>query len=124
MKKSFLFLSFFTLITIIAVLTNPDRERHKEVIKNKVNIAMQKSMTRHSGSQASTGQALGMMLGGFFIDNIIDQMISIDNYVLFSTTKVTMDGETHVVGIGIFGNVFVTNEIDEFLENVFSEENR
>lgn len=122
MKKSFLFFIIVISLVIIAVFTNPDQERHKEVIRNKVIIAMQKSIAGNENSEVAAGKALGMMLGGFFIDNVMDQMITADNYVLFSTTKVTMDGESHVVGLGIFGNVFVTKEIDEFLEEAFSEE--
>jgi len=41
--------------------------------------------------------------------------MSTDNYVLFSTTKITWEGETRIIGIGAFGNVFITKELDESL---------
>ncbi|MBK8442421.1 MAG: hypothetical protein IPL35_02955 [Sphingobacteriales bacterium] len=38
---------------------------------------------------------------------MIDNSVSTDNYILFSTTKYSLEGETKVVGIGAFGNVFI-----------------
>ena len=43
-------------------------------------------------------------------------MLLQDNYILFSTTKMTLDGEIKVVGIGAFGNVFISNKIDKAIE--------
>ena len=89
----------------------------KEVIKNKLNSYMQKSIkqnlpeTDNDGEQV--GQAVGMMLGGALADRIIDNLVSTDNYVLFSTTKISWEGETRIIGVGVFGNVFITKRLDE-----------
>ena len=103
----------------MAVLTNPNQERHKEVIKNKLITYLQKSLskgqteTKNEWEQAD--QAFGIMLGGILVDKILDNFMSTDNYVVFSTTKITWEGKTKIIGIGAFGNVFITKELDESL---------
>lgn len=107
------------LIVLIAVITNPNQERHKEAVKNKLNSYMQKAMKENltgNNDLQQAGQALGMMLGGAFIDRMIDNLVSADNYVLFSLTKITWDGQTKVVGVGVFGNVFFSSKLDELVD--------
>jgi hypothetical protein len=117
MKKNYIFLIIIGVIALIAILTNPNQDRHKEVIKNKISSYMQKSMkeslTNTENEWEQAGQALGIMLGGALIDEIIDNLVSTDNFVLFSTTKINWEGETKVIGIGAFGNVFITSKLDE-----------
>jgi len=119
MKRNYTVLIAIGLILLVAVLTNPNQDRHKEVLRAKFNSYMQKSMSeRHteSGNEwEQAGQALGMMLGGALIDGIISNLVTTDNYVIFSTTKMTWKGESKVIGVGVFGNVFLTNKIDKAL---------
>ncbi len=117
MKKRYLTIAVLGLITLIAVMTNPTQERHKEVIKNKLNIILQDSMK--DGIEKSENDlvfGLGMMFGGAVLDRIVDNLISIDNYVLFSTTKINWDGQSKNIGIGAFGNVFITKKLDEVVK--------
>ena len=55
------------------------------------------------------------MFAGTFIDKIVDQMITVDNYILFSVTKGSYGGNTRTIGFGAFGNVYITNEVDDAL---------
>lgn len=120
MKKNFLVPAIICIIAIVAVITNPNQDRHKEVIKNKFNSYLQKSvkesLAKTNSEWEQAGQALGMMLGGALSDRIIDTTISADNFVLFSTTKMTWNGQTTIIGIGVFGNVFFTQKLDDALK--------
>jgi hypothetical protein len=117
MKKNYLILAIIGGFVFIAILTNPNQDRHKEVIKNKLNIHMQKklkeSLNKSDNEWEQAGQALGLMIGGALVDRIIDNLVSTDNYVLFSTTKISWEGDTKIIGIGAFGNVLITNKFDE-----------
>jgi len=108
------------VLLIIGALTNPTQDRHKEAVKNKLNVIMQKSIKdsmKNSDSGAEQiGSALGLMLGGAILDRMIESTISSDNYVLFSTTKATWEGKTKIIGVGVFGNVFISDEIDKALK--------
>ena len=120
MKNKHIGLVFVGLLFIVAVITNPNQDRHKEVVKNKLNVLMQKAVKdsfKNSDSGAEQiGSALGLMLGGAMLDRMIESMVSTDNYVLFSTTKISWEGKTKLIGIGAFGNVFISDEIEESLK--------
>jgi len=120
MKKGNVALLIFGLIILLAVLTNPSTERHKEAIKIKLKEYMQKSMTESMNNSSNgfeqLGQAFGMILGSAIIEPIVDNLISRDNYILFSITKITWDGETKVIGVGVFNNVFITKELDNAMD--------
>ena len=119
MKRSYLGLFLFGLLLLVAVMTNPNQVVHEEALKAKVNSYLQKSMTdelsESNNEWEQAGQALGFLLGGAIIDKVITNVVTVDNYVGFSTTKISWGGESRVVGIGIFGNVFLTSKLDEAL---------
>ncbi len=119
MKNKHIILIITGVLLIIGALTNPTQDRHKEAVKNKLNVLMQKSIKdgmKNSDSGAEQiGSALGLMLGGAILDRMIESIISSDNYVLFSTTNATWEGKTKIIGVGVFGNVFISDEIDKAL---------
>lgn len=121
MKTRNIILIIIAIILLVGVLTNPNQDRHKEVVKNKLNTIMQKAMKeglKNSDSGAGQlGSALGLMLGGALLDRMIETIVSTDNYVLFSTTKITWEGNSKLIGIGAFGNVFISDKIDEALKD-------
>lgn len=119
MKNSYLIFGILGLLIIVAVLTNPDDQKHKQEVRNKITSYLQKTIQENtdpkSQEEAAEFQALASFFGAKLADNLIDNMVSSDNYVLFSTTKITWEGETRKIGIGAFGNVYITNKIDEKL---------
>ena len=119
MKKNLVSTLVLILVVLVAIFTNPGSERHKEIIKSKLTIFLQKAMKDElkgtSEDEQQAGQAIGMLLGGAIIDQIIENTLSTNNYLLFSTTKISWEGETKIIGIGAFGNVFLTRKLDEAL---------
>ena len=126
MKTSSGTLILTVVLSATALFTNPQPERHKEAVKSKLSAFMQQSMkesiTQTDNEWEQAGQALGMMLGGALVDRIIEELITSDNYLLFSTTRLHWDGESKVIGIGIFGNVFLSKDIDHALDQGLLEE--
>lgn len=120
MKKNYLALTIVGVVLIVAILTNPNQDRHKEAIKNRLTTQMQKSMkeslSKTDNGWEQVGQAIGLMLGNAIIDKVLDNFVSTDNYLVCSTTKITWNGETKIVGIGAFGNVFLTKELDKAMD--------
>ena len=125
MNKTILFLVF---IGIIAVLTNPNKENHKEAIKDKFSQHLQNTMKESLGNTDTgieqAGQALGLVIGTALADTFIDKLISSDNYLFFSTTKLNWEGKSKIIGIGAFGNVFISKQLNEKLSSDFLEENQ
>lgn len=126
MKKNQIIIALIAFLIIIAVLTNPNQDRHKEVIKAKFNSIMQKSLSEEFSDTddiwGNAGQALGMMFGGVVIDGIIANSVSTDNYLIFSTTKFTWEDSTKVIGIGVFGNVYISSKLEKEVKEALSKE--
>ncbi len=120
MKKIYVIV-IIGFIILIAAVSNPSLEQHREVLKDKLNLHMQSAMNEKlSGSNnvlEQAGKVLGSMFGNTLIDGIINNIVSSDNYLIFSTTKITVEGKSKVIGIGIFGNVFITKKLDEAIED-------
>lgn len=117
MKNNQIAIGIFVLIGLVAILTNPKLHDHKEAVKTKISSSLQKNTNSDDETDTSyqLGRSFGNLIGGVLIDQIIDNIVSIDNYVLFSLTKVSWDGETKVIGYGLFGNVFFSSELEDNL---------
>ncbi len=93
-------------VGIIAAITNPNLETHRESVKSKLFESSQDLMNDSDNEWVKIGSVFGTMLGGAVIENLV----STDNFVFFSITKVRWQGETRRIGIGAFGNVFLFKE--------------
>ena len=114
MKNKKLRLIIIGILILIAVITNPNQDRHKELVISKFNSKMQTSMSETDNGWKQAEHALGMLLGGVFLENLIN----VDNYVLFSTTKITFGKETKLIGIGVFGNVFIFSKALDAIDQI------
>lgn len=113
-----LILSLFTVLVLI--LTNPSEEMHKSAVKAKLTVYMQKQLKEQMPTMSAGGrllQGLGSLFSGTVVDQIISTGVTRSNYLLFSTTKFTYQGEPKTLGLGILGNVYLSSKIDEVLQD-------
>lgn len=103
-KKKYLII----IILVVAFATNPSENKHKEAVKAKVN------------SIVMPVDASGYQVGNAYVDQLVTTHVGSSSYLLFSTTEVTWNGETWTVGFGVFGNVFLSNVIDQVLGKQFN----
>lgn len=94
-------------ILLIALITNPNEKDHRKAVTAKI-IA------------ATTTTVPGVNSYNYEIEDrnvnqIVESSISSTNFIFFSITKITWDSKTYSIGFGIFGNVFLSNRIDEYL---------
>lgn len=122
MKKGHFVFFSIAMLVLIAAITNPDTDRHKEAVKAKFDAYLQKAAREGIAESDNTweqaGQAIGLMLGGALVGYAVDNLVSTDNYVVFSVTKVSWEGESKIIGVGAFGNVFLSKKVDEVFENI------
>lgn len=120
-KNSLVVLLIFGVIVVIAMLTNPNQQQHKDAVKSKLNVYMQKSLKSNANKANNRweemGQNLGAMFGGVLVEQTINNLVSSDNFILFSLTNMTWEGESKTIGFGFMGNVFLSSKIDEALKN-------
>ena len=105
MKKSYVLIISLVALSITAILTNPPRERHEEEVKLKANTYLKHSLSSND-DLGDFGKAAGLLFGGFVVNRLIENVIEVENYSLFSLTKLTWDGQTSTIAIGAFGNIF------------------
>jgi hypothetical protein len=74
------------LVLVVAYFTNPEELTHHKGLKDTVK------------------------------ENITDKLVKIDDYKIFSLTKVKVKGEEKIVGIGAFGKVWYFDDIEESLK--------
>jgi len=84
-----------------------------------MNIFMQKSMDINN-----EWEQLGLLLGRTLIDIMLDNVISVNNYILFSTTRITQEENSRVIGIGFFGNIFFFRDIEKYLNETDKSEEK
>ena len=94
------------VLLLVAFLTNPDQVKHKDVVKQWLLEEMRKESA--AKTEVDPMEQAAQVFAMAFVNGIIDSMISSDNYILFSTTKVNGNvGESKVIGFGVFGHVFL-----------------
>ncbi|HEX6226427.1 MAG TPA: hypothetical protein VFZ52_18535 [Chryseolinea sp.] len=74
------------LFFVIAYFTNPEESKHHRSLKETVK------------------------------KNIKEKLVKIDDYKIFSLTKVKVNGEEKVVGVGAFGKVWYFDDIEKSLK--------
>ena len=120
MKKINLTIGIIISVFLIAFLTNPGPEKHQEKLKVKLTDYLQKAseenMSESDDMMEKAGTSLGLMFGELIIEEITQEMVTIDNYVFFSTTKVILPDESKTIGFGILGNVFISSKLDELFK--------
>ena len=121
MKKNSIILFIIGILLIVATITNPNPDRHKEVMKIKLNKLTQNPFPKSDKKLRNTDSLSGMMLAEKFINKMVDQIILVDNYFLFSLTVATYRGNTKTIGFGAFGKVYITNQVDKLLSKKFYE---
>lgn len=113
------------IIFIIAFSTNPNISSHQEEVKDKLNVylekAIKKTVVDSDNEWSKLGEIFGTYLGNTALDEIVKTSVSSDNYMFFSTTKFNFLGKKNVIGIGVFGKVFIFPEFDKELDNSYNE---
>ncbi|MBL0738056.1 DUF4359 domain-containing protein [Flavobacterium sp. GN10] len=120
MKPKHYIIVGFCLFVLVAALTNPGTEKHKEEVKLKMNVFLEKEIdkenTTSNDEMSKAGGILGDALAQSMVNILVDNIVSSSNYIVFSTTNVTIEGKNKTIGFGILGNVFLSSKIDEAIK--------
>ena len=102
------YLLIFAIIILIAFISNPDIDKHKSSLKIRLSGIVE-SIASESDNLLVVG--LGKMVGDAAIEELLKN-VSVDNYLVFSVTRLNWATESKIVGYGIFGNVFISKELN------------
>jgi hypothetical protein len=111
MKKLLLFLA---ILFGIAFFTSPSELEHKALLKAEYNklIDQYTRSDKDSNFWEKAGNVLGKFFGRAIVEKGVDYFIEVEDYTFFSLGKVTLDNNTEIVSVGIFGKVFITDELE------------
>ena len=105
-------LIFLVIIVLAMVISNPDKDDHREAIKEQISMAISKQLPGGDDFLSSGFQMMGKLIARNVIDAVLDSEMVYHNYILFSKSTVKWNGRSHTVSYGVFGHVFTVNEDD------------
>ena len=122
-SKPVIFTIILVGMVLLFALTNPKKDDHISEVKTLLTKTMSKNLesldsTSDSSGWEILGSTLGLALGNKFIETFISSAISVDNYVLFSLTRIEFDGNERVIGYGVLGNVSIFKEITDYFNQM------
>lgn len=120
-----------TLVALVAVMvvTCPKTEQHKEVLSTVITTTVNNAVNDNDNL---TGNAfidnafktVSNAFAGKVIETAVDNLVTVDNYIVCSLGKVHYDGKDHIVSLGVFGHIFTVDEDDlrEAAEQYYKKE--
>lgn len=114
-KATYFVILILVALVVIAYLTNPDERQHQAAAKEKLHQIADNLLAKY-GIEPGFISGLGIDITDQFVDKLIESHITVDNYFLFSTTNIEWEGQSQIIGIGIFKQVFISNKADEILQ--------
>lgn len=100
----------FVLALVAAYFTNPTELQHKREAEAALSEYLDQYISEDTGMVGGLYALMGEKIRTFISASIaqgLDERITRDNYIFFSLTRLEYEGERHVVGIGIFGEVHI-----------------
>ena len=120
-----------TLVVLVAVMvvTCPKTEQHKEVLSTVITTTVNDAVNDNDNLTGNTFidnafKTVSNAFAGKVIETAVDNLVTVDNYVVCSLGKVLYDGTDHIVSLGVFGHIFTVDEDDlrEAAEQYYKKE--
>ena len=120
-----------TLVVLVAVMvvTCPKTEQHKEVLSTVITTTVNDAVNDNDNLTGNTFidnafKTVSNAFAGKVIETAVDNLVTVDNYVVCSLGKVHHEGKDHIVSLGVFGHIFTVDEDDlrEAAEQYYKKE--
>lgn len=82
---------------------------------------MQQNVAANENDENALGKAgteIGLMLGKEIVNKFVEELVERKNFLFFSLTTVEYQGDEKIIGLGIFGNVFISDDVERGLEDM------
>ena len=109
------------LVAILMVLTVPDKQQHKEAMMEAINEYVEEEAVDKLGDNVLAKLGKGVIVKT--VETALNSKLKVDNYYLFNTTHVRLNGEDQILSAGLFGHVFTFDKqmIREKLEEAMTQ---
>ncbi len=111
MKKTLIILIIVAIVVVAAKMTVPNEEKHYQVAQQKLTSLVGQKMSSLDGwKEMAEGQNLDVAA---LIKLAVGQM-EVKDYFVCNVGRITYDGKTYPLTVGVFNHVFVlTDYMDE-----------
>lgn len=114
MKKSLLILIIIAIVVVAAKFTVPTEEKHHQVARQKLSSMVNQKLSSIGGIQEMI-QDQGVDIREL-IQVAMDQM-EVKDYFVCNVGRVTFDGTTYPLTVGVFGKVFMLSDYQKEFQN-------
>lgn len=98
------------VLMLIAFFSNPKQEQHEKIVREKAIVLLK----QEAGEQNEQAIDFGIQLfGNTLIDQFMRNHVMVENYYLFSLTKIHVGHQENTIGGGAFGTIWLSPKIDE-----------
>ena len=113
MKKVLIaILAVLVIGAVAAVVTCPDKQKHKEAIMAVVNEKIHEELQTEDEDLMELSAVFGS-LGSGIAGKIVDNRLKVKNHFLWSTGEIKdLKGEYQQISVGVFGHIFTFNKED------------
>ena len=115
MTRKHWIITISTIVALVLTFTNPSQEDHRQALEAKFIENIQTKMANKPETTSEIRQTFGLAMATAFIGKIIDSTVTRNNWILFSTTEITIEGKTKTIGVGVLGHVYLSSKVDEAL---------
>ncbi len=114
-------MKYIIAIALLAILyaSNPTLADHQNAVKEKISKLIKSenpSEEKPTNLLSEVGSAIGAMFGDSLVEGIVKEVVKRKDYFFFSLTSVEYNGYDKVIGIGILGNVHISEEVEKELK--------
>ena len=114
-------MKYIIAIALLAILyaSNPTLTDHQNAVKEKINKLTKSenpSEEKSTNLLSEVGSAIGALFGNSLVEGIVKEVVKRKDYFFFSLTSVEYNGYNKVIGIGILGNVHISEEVEKELK--------
>ncbi len=93
------------VVIVLLALTCPSREKHEERITHVVNSAVSTVAQEQYGLLGMVGS----MLFSGITSGVVEELLTVHDYVIVSIGTIDYDGKTYVVSIGVLSHIYTVN---------------
>jgi len=109
MKKTALWI--FLILLVAMFISNPSETQHRDTLIK--TMLANNSLTKKMENRETVNRYIESTL----INKVVESLTYRENYYLISLTKVSLEGNSKIIGIGVFGKVYITNEFSQIIKD-------
>ena len=114
-------MKYIIIIALLAILyaSNPNLEDHQNAVKEKISKIIKSQIPTDEKTTSTVGEigkAIGALFGNSLVEGIVKEVVKKKDYFFFSLTSIEYNGYEKVIGIGIMGNVHISEEVEKELK--------